>query len=136
MELVLFSISSVFRIADENVSRPTITNKDPNLFIVSFVLNDREMGVKRLILLRTLFFEEVFDEEERGVKVSMEGDDFEQEDFNVLSYFKIEGEEIEIKTPFREYKLDISRIEKSEIEEMLNLLKKQNYDNRFTIQIA
>ncbi len=110
--------------------------EDEKDLIVSFVLDDREMGVKSLILLRTLFFEEVFDEEERGVKVSMEGDDFERQDFNVLSYFKIEGEEIEIKTPFREYKLDISRIEKSEIEEMLNLLKKQNYDNRFTIQIA
>lgn len=110
--------------------------EDEKDLIVSFAIDDPQMGVKSLILLRTLFFEEVLDEEERGVKVSMEGDYFEQEDYNILKSFKISANKIDIKTPFREYQLDISEIPKTEIEDMLSLLRKQNYDNKFTIQIA
>ena len=78
----------------------------------------------------------MLDEEERGVKVSLEGDYYEQEDFNTLNSIKISNREIEIKSTFREYGLDISSIPKSEIEDMVELLKKQNHDNRFTIYIA
>ena len=94
------------------------------------------MGVKSLILHRTLFFEEVFDEEERGVKVSMEGDYFDQEDYNLLKSIKINDDEIQIKSSFREYRLDVSNIPKIDIKDMLDLLKKQNYDNRFAIRVA
>ncbi len=110
--------------------------EDDKDLIVSFVVDDSETGVKSLILLRTLFFEEVLDEEERGVKVSMEGDYFEQEDFNMLNNIKINDDEIHIKSTFREYQLDISNIQRSEIEDMIKLLNKQNYDNKFTIHIA
>jgi len=110
--------------------------EDEKDLIASFAIDDQELGVKSLILHRTLFFEEVFDEEERGVNVSMEGDNFDKEDFNILNDIKIGEKEIEIKTPFREYRLDISRIDRTEIEAMLNLIKKQNYDNRFTITTA
>ena len=110
--------------------------EDDKDLIVSFAVDDPEMGIKSLILLRTLFFEEFLGEEERGVKVSLEGDYFEQEDYNMLNNIKISNDEIVIKSSFREYQLDISNIEKSEIEDMVELLKKQNYDNRFTIHIA
>ncbi len=104
--------------------------------IMSFAVDDPTMGVKSLILLRTLFFEEVLDEEEKGVKVSLEGDYFEQEDFNILNNINISDDGIWIKSTFREYQLDISNVQKSEIEDMVKLLKKQNHDNRFTIHIA
>lgn len=104
--------------------------------IVSFAVDDEGIGVKSLILLRTLFFEEVFSEEERGVKVSMEGDYFEQEDFNMLSFIKISDDQIAIKSSFRDYQLDISKIAKSVVQDMVKLLKKQNYDNRFSIHTA
>jgi len=110
--------------------------EDDKDLIVSFAIDDSEMGVKSLILLRTLFFEEVLDEEEKGVKVSLEGDYFEQEDFNILSNIKINDDEVWIKSTFREYQLDISNIQRSEIEDMVKLLKKQNHDSRFTIHIA
>ena len=48
--------------------------EDDKDLIVSFALDDAEMGVISLILLRTLFYEGLMDEEERGVKVSLEGD--------------------------------------------------------------
>ncbi len=110
--------------------------EDDKDLLVSFVANDPEIGVRSLILHRTLFFEEVFGEEERGVKVSLEGDNFDQEDFNMLKAIKITDDEISIKTTFREYQLDIRNIQRSEVSDMLKLLKKQNYDNRFMIHIA
>ena len=110
--------------------------EDDKDLIVSFALDDAEMGVISLILLRTLFYEELMDEEERGVKVSLEGDELEKEYLNVLNSIRIRSGEIEIKSLFREYQLDTSTIEESEIQDMVELLKKQNYDNRFTIHIT
>jgi hypothetical protein len=110
--------------------------EDDKDLILSFAIDNKEMGIQSLILHRTLFFEELLDEEERGVKVSLENDYFEQEDFNTLTSIKISNQGILIKSKFREYELDLSRISKSEIEEILKLLRKQNYDNRFTIHIA
>ena len=110
--------------------------EDDKDLIVSFTVDDPAMGEKSLILLRTLFFEEVLDEEKKGVKVSLEGDSFEQEDFNILNNIKISDDVIWIKSTFREYQLDITNVQKTEIEDMVKLLKKQNHDNRFTIHIA
>ncbi len=110
--------------------------EDEKDLIVSFAIDDSDMGVKSLILHRQLFFEEILDEEEKGVKVSLEGDSFRQEDFNMLKHIRIDDDKIEVVTPFREYQLDIVKIEKIEIKEMVKLLKKQNYDDRFTIHIA
>ncbi len=61
-------------------------NKD---LIVSFAIDDGDMGVKSLILLRTLFYEELMDANERGVNVSLENDYFEQENINVLENITI-----------------------------------------------
>jgi nitrate reductase beta subunit len=44
--------------------------------------------------------------------------------------------EIQIRSVFNEYRIDICRIDAKEVSEMLNLLKKQNYDNRFVIQVG
>jgi len=110
--------------------------EDDKDLIVAFAIDDLKMGVRSLILLRTLFYEELMDENEQGVKVSLEGDAFEREYLNVLKSIRIEEDEIEIKSLFREYILDTSKIEGSAIQEMVELLKKQNYDNRFTIHFA
>jgi len=111
-------------------------DEDDKDLILSFAIEDEVMGVKSLILHRTLFFEHFLDEEERGVKVSFEGDSFDQEDINMLSNISISDQEIKVITPFREYHLDMSKIEQDEIEEAVELLKKQNYDDRFAIEMA
>ena len=110
--------------------------EDDKDLVVSFALNDARGDIESLILLRTLFYEEYLDEDERGVKVSLENDEYEDEDRNVLVDIQIGNNEIVIRSTFREYSLDISRIEKAEIEDMVRLLEKQNYDNRFTMRIA
>jgi hypothetical protein len=111
-------------------------DEDDKDLVVSFAIDDLDMGVKSLILHRTLFFEHKLDEAERGVNVSLEGDYLEQEDFNMLKSIKITDDEIWLESTFREYHLDMSRIESSEIEEMKQLLRKQNHDNRFTMLVA
>ena len=103
--------------------------------MISFAIDDHEFDINSLTLLRTLFFEEILPEEERGVYVTLEGDSFEQEDFNMLSSIKISDRVILIESTFRKYHLDISKLEKEDIEKMVKLFKKQNYDNRFTMQI-
>ena len=110
--------------------------EDDKDLIVSFVIDDQDIGVKSLILHRTLFFEHLLDEWERGVKVSLEDDYFEQEDFNMLDSIKINDDEIWIKSTYRKYHLDIHRVENTEIEEMVRLLNKQNYDNKFTMHFS
>ena len=109
------------------------TEKD---LIISFAIDDHEFDINSLVLLRSLFFEEVSPEEERGVHVTFEGDSYEQEDFNMLNNIKISDSVILIESTFREYHLDISKLEKTDIEKIVKLLKKQNYDNRFTVKIA
>jgi hypothetical protein len=104
--------------------------------IISFALHDSVMGIKSLILHRTLFYENLLDDEERGVKVWLEGDSFDEEDFNMLHEIKVADQEIRIRSSFRSYQLDASEIDKKEIGEMVALLKKQNYDHRFKIDIA
>ena len=94
------------------------------------------MGLKSLLLHRTHFYEELMDEEELVLKVSLEGDEYELDYLNVLNSIKIRPDEVEIVSLFREYQLDTSTIEESVIQDMVELLKKQNYDNRFTNHIA
>jgi hypothetical protein len=101
--------------------------------IISFAIEDPRIGVESPILHRTLFFEEFLDEEKRGVMVSIEGITVEQEQLNMLNKINIKPGEIEIKSVFNEYRLDISHID---AQNMVNLLLKQNYDNRFSIQVA
>ena len=110
--------------------------EDDKDLIVAFAIDDAEMGIKSLILHRTLFFEEFIDEEERGVKVSLEDDYFVQEDFIVPAVLIDLEHRVRHDLEEREYKLDISKVQQSEIEDMVALLKKQNYDNRFTLHIT
>ena len=110
--------------------------EDEKDLIVSFAIEDSHQGVITLMLHRTLFFEEYLDEAERGTKVSLQGVNLEQEHLNVLKHININPSTIEIKSLFNEYRIDISNIEAPQIDAMLKLLKKQNYDNRFTIKVG
>ena len=101
--------------------------------IVSFAIGKSPGDIVSLILHRQLFYEELMEEEERGVHVSLENENISDNELNMLCDFKLSGNEIEIKSTLRSYKLDVSSIEKEEIDEMLDLLKKQNYDNRFSL---
>ncbi|MDX2504804.1 MAG: hypothetical protein QNL62_10050 [Gammaproteobacteria bacterium] len=53
----------------------------------------------------------------------------------MLDSILIDSKKIIIITSIKSYELDISNIEKEEIEEMVELLNKQNFDNRFSINL-
>jgi NH3-dependent NAD+ synthetase len=110
--------------------------EDENDLIVSFAITHQIIGVKSLILARTILYENFLDEEDRGVRVSMEGENLKEDARNMLQHFKIDNEKIKIVSTCSKYNLDISRIEETDLADMLELLKKQNYDDRFVIQVA
>jgi len=117
------------------VSFINLEESDKDL-IVSFAIDDPEMGIRSLILHRTLFFEEFLDENERGVNVSLGGSANENESLDMLERIEINKGEIKIKSILNEYQLDTSKIEPSEIDEMVSLLRKQNHDDRFLIHVT
>ncbi len=109
---------------------------DEKDIIVSFAIRDNVLLVRSLILSRTLFHEEYLDEECRGVKVSYEGDLYEDEMQNTLESVEFKEEKIYINAKYSKYVVDSSKLEDSDIVEVKKLLKKQNYDNRFKIKNA
>jgi len=109
---------------------------DEKDLILSFAIKDDEIGVKSLILHRTLLFEEFRPDDERGVNVSLEGDYFSEEPLNMLESIEISKNEIKIKAKYRSYIVDVSKIDKADISELKLLVTKQNYDNRFKITNA
>ena len=110
--------------------------EDDKDIIVSFAIQDSEIDVRSLILHRTLLLEEMLNEEEKGVIVSLEGENLENENTNTLSKFSINNDEINIITKYSKYKLDITKIDDKDKEDMVSLVNKQNYDSRFVIEIA
>ena len=109
--------------------------EDEKDLIISFAIDDLDLGIKSLILLRTPFYEPLLTESDKGVNVSFEGDNNVQDDYNMLDSILIDSKKIIIITSIKSYELDISNIEKEEIEEMVELLYKQNFDNRFSINL-
>ena len=90
--------------------------------------------MKSLILQRTPAYESLLPDYERGVQVSMEGD--EEYDNNLLSEIKIENDLVRLSTLRKKYVVDTSRVEKEKLEEMIGFIKKMNFDSSFKVKIA
>lgn len=111
----------------------SIEDEAPDL-ILSFAIDDERLGVRSLILQRTPSFESVLAEYERGVHVFMEGE-AEYED-NLLASISIEGKVVTVSASRGKYKLDIRKVAKEEVQAMVELLKKMNFDSRFQLSMA
>jgi hypothetical protein len=109
---------------------------DEKDIIVSFAIPDDETGIKSLILHRTLFCEELLPDEERGVRVSLEGEPDAGETLNMLESIEISDQHIKINAKCRSYVVDVSKIDGENISELKALVEKQNYDHRFRIKKA
>lgn len=109
---------------------------DENDIILSFAIPDEDIGVKSLILYRTLFFEEFLPDEERGVKVSLEGENLDFGKLNMLESIELSNRRFNIISSCSNYVVDISKIDELELSKLKSLLHKQNYDNRFKIKNA
>ena len=111
------------------------TEKD---LILSFALDDGDDSVRSLMLHRTLFFESIMPEEERGTKVNLEGEDldFEQEHLNTLEEFQFDGDILRIKSRFGLYEIDAGKLDPEDFELIKQALERQNYDARFQVKFT
>ena len=108
-------------------------DEEPDL-ILSFALDDSSIGVRSLVLLRTPKYEVLVPEYERGVHVSLEGD--EDIENNLLVSIKIEDSIVTICTTQRAYKLDTTRIDDEQKKQMKQLIEKLNFDSSFEVKDA
>jgi len=99
--------------------------------ILSFALADDSHDVKSLTLLRTPKYEVLVPETDRGVHVSLEGD--EDLENNLLDSIKLEKESIDISTRRRKYVLNIRHLDESQISEMRKMIDMLNFDSNFQV---
>ena len=107
--------------------------------IVSFfvVKPDDPTDGRSVTLIRDRKWENLLPEWDRGVKVSDEecSDDEEWED-NFLERIRLGNATAEIKSKHYRHKLDLRKVDKSELRAAKKLLKKMNYDKRFKLEVA
>ena len=109
----------------------SIEDEGPDL-ILSFAIEDDSLGVRSLILMRTPKFESILVEHERGVKVSLEGQTTDKED-NMLVRVTLSSEDIEIIAKYGVYKVDLSKVDRNDLNSVHPFLQKMNFDNKFEI---
>jgi hypothetical protein len=99
--------------------------------IVSFAVmvpND-PTEIESLTLLRTPVYEPLLEEWERGVSVSFERYDDEEDWLEEVQWDK-QGAVIRLKTRRRSYQLDLRKVDRNDQSAMRKVLKKMNYDRR------
>lgn len=117
----------------ERVSFVTTEEKDD--LILSFAIEGTEAGeVKSLILLRTPKYEFVLYEHERGVSVWHEEQPETEDD--LLCRISLAPDVVTIDTHYNRYELDVSRVERKELEEARRILRRMNFDQRFTLELG
>ena|SRR5436190_8824455 len=110
-----------------------ITTETGDDLLLSFAVQslDDPMEIESLTFMRTPETEFIFEEEERGVKVSFERDE-DEDHFDILQkfdYAKADGV-VRIKTNFTEYELDVRKVDPDELKDMQKILKKMNFDGK------
>ena len=109
-----------------------ISTEDGDDLIVSFAIPE-DFDIRSLTLLRTPKYEPILDEHERGVSVSFEYDDVEND---LLLKLTIECGKVALKTQNNEYLVDIHTVDPDEIESAKGILEKMNFDNSFEYSIV
>ena len=101
--------------------------------VLSFAVQrpDDPAAIESLILIRTPKYEFVFEEHERGVKVSFERYDDEEDDYLLRIEFVEADMIVRIQTTSQQYELDVHKVDANELKQMRKILKKMNYDQRF-----
>ena len=109
----------------------TVEDEDPDM-IVSFALGpNAEEG---LTLLRTPKYESILDESERGVTVGTGSSEGLTREL-LLSLYWLPGQAV-VTSSRHEYRLDLSAVNPEEIRDAKKLLKRMNFDKRFSIRAA
>jgi hypothetical protein len=116
----------------ERVSFITVEAGDDLILSFAVQRHDDPSEIESLILLRTPKYEFIFEEHERGVRVSFERFHNSAEDDFLQKIEYAEGARIvRIRTLSREYELDVRRVDGDDLKKMRGILKKMNYDQKF-----
>ena len=116
--------------------RSIVLEENDKDLVISFVLLDPKLGASTLTLIRTQFYEELLNDEMKGVHISMTRDSLQEEVFNTLTSINISDDNIDISSSLDEYHLDVSDISAIDMKNMLLLLNKQNSDNQFVLNVV
>jgi len=110
-----------------------ITTEAGDDLILSFAVQRPQdpSAIESLILMRTPKYEFIFEEHERGVKVSFERHDDDEDDFLQKIEYAEATAIVRIQTSSREYELDVRKVDADELKKMRKILKKMNYDQKF-----
>jgi hypothetical protein len=104
-----------------------ITTEQGDDLVMAFAITtgDSSGDVVSLILLRTPKYELFLDPEERGVNVSWEKDDIEDE---LLLAVEMSGGVVKLKTTKRKLILDVSKVKDDDLSGMRKVLHRMNFD--------
>jgi hypothetical protein len=115
----------------ERVSFITVETGDDLILSFAVQCHDDASSIESLILIRTPKYEFILEEYERGVSVSFERFDHEDDDLlQEISYSAADGI-VCIKSTLRIYELDVHKVELSDLKKMRKVLNKMNYDQSF-----
>jgi|SRR5450756_963871 len=113
-----------------------ITTETGDDLILSFAVqrHDDPSEIQSLIMMRTPKYEFIFEEHERGVRVSFERQvDVNDDDFLQKVDYSDREATVRIQTSSRKYELDVRKVDAAELKNMRKLLKQMNYDQKFQI---
>jgi hypothetical protein len=104
--------------------------------VVSFAIAGQEPGeVVSLTLIRTPKFEFALPTGEWGVVVSHEF--YPEEDSqDLLQRIKMAPPVVSIATVRKRYELDVSKVDRRELQSAQRVLERMNFDNRFVLRLA
>lgn len=112
-----------------------ITAESGDDLIVAFAVSRTDPGeIRTLSLIRTPKYEFILDDSERGVSVSDE--DRDEDDNDLLEEIEFRGNEVRIVSEYTKCELDCSRVDPEEVEDAKKILRAMNFDSRFRIQIS
>jgi len=108
------------------------------LVVSFFVIEpDDPTNGRSIILMRNPNWEDMLSDYEKGVTVSDEGhpEDDAGED-NFLERIRLGNATAEIRSKRYRHRLDLRRVEKSQLREGRKVLKKMNYDKSFKLELS
>ena len=115
----------------ESVSFITVETGDDLILSFAVQRHDHPSEIESLILMRTPRYEFIFEEHERGVRVSFERHAQDEDDYlQKIDYVEADAI-VRIQTSSREYELDVRRVDADDLKKMRTILKKMNYDQKF-----
>ena len=115
----------------DRVSFITVETGDDLILSFAVQRHDEPSEIESLILMRTPKYEFILEEQERGVNVSFERHEDDEDDY-LQRFDYVEADAmVRIQTVSREYELDVRKVDADDLKRMRKLLKQMNRDQKF-----